>query len=229
MDKPHIIGVTGLSGAGKTYSTTHLQEKFPNEILAISHDNYFKDADKINIDRWEKVDYDNPQAYDSADLARHLEDLIAGKSVESFKYDFQKHDRLDEKVTLKPKPIILVEGVYVFNMPELRNLMSLKVFLDASADIRFCRRLKRDINERGLSDLKHVNWFVDQYLNHIKPNQEALILPEKRHANLVINTNEGGKVAVEVLSDYIKDIISGKLDCLEIGQKFNITDLKCDS
>lgn len=229
MQRSHIIGITGLSGAGKTYTTTHLQEKFPKEILAISHDNYFKDADKINVDRWEKVDYDNPQAYDSEDLAGHLKDLLAGKSVESFEYDFQKHDRLDKKITLEPKPIILVEGVYVFNLPELRNLMSLKVFLDANADIRFCRRLKRDINERGISDLKHVNWFVDQYLNHIKPNQEALILPEKRHANLVINTNPGGKVAVEVLSDYIKDITSGKIDCLEIGQKFHNDDSKYNS
>lgn len=220
MEKFHIIGISGLSGAGKTYTTTHLAEKFSSEILAISHDNYYKDADKIGVDRWEKADFDNPQAYDNEVLASHLKDLLAGKEIESFLYDFDKHDRIDKKVTLKPKPIIIVEGLFVFNIKEIRELMDLKVFLDASADIRFCRRLNRDIHERGIIDIAHVEWFIKKYIGHIKPMQEAFVLPEKRNANLEINTDEGGKVAVEVLTKYIEEIISGNTSCLEINKKF---------
>jgi uridine kinase len=222
MQKPHIIGITGLSGAGKTYTTTHLAEKFSESILALSHDNYSKDTDKIGVDRWEKADYDNPQAYDNDVLVQHLKDLLAGKSIESFLYNFDKHDRVDKKVTLAPKPIIIIEGLFVFNLPELRSLIDLKVFLDAQADIRFCRRLNRDIHERGIIDIPHVEWFIKRYLNHIKPMQEAFVLPEARHANLEIDTDEGGKVAVEVLSGYIKDILAGNLSSVEIGKKFEI-------
>lgn len=222
MKKTHIIGIAGLSGSGKTYSTTHLAAKFPAEILPISHDNYFKDVSKIGVDRWEKADYDNPQAYDNEALVSHLQKLLLGETVESFKYDFDKHERVHEEIELKPKPIIIVEGLFVMNIHEIRELCDLTVFLDANADIRFCRRLKRDMAERGIGDVEHVNWFIDQYLNHIKPNQECIVLPEKRCANLVINTNEGGKVAVEVLSEYIKDIMGGNLSSLEIGKKFEI-------
>ena len=221
MNKPHIIGITGLSGAGKTYSTTHLQEKFPDDILALSHDNYYKDASQIGVDRWEKVDYDNPQAYDNEDLAQHLKDLLAGKEIEAYLYDFGKHKRINKKEKLVPKPIILVEGLFVFNMPQLRNLMNLKVFLDARADIRFCRRFLRDIRERGI-DNSRVKWFIDQYLNHIKPSQESFILPMRHHANLVVNTNKGGKEAIKVLSVYIKDIKAGKLNSVELNKKFDI-------
>jgi uridine kinase len=222
MQKPHIIGITGLSGAGKTYTTIHLQKKFPEEILALSQDNYSKDEEKIGVDRWERVDYDNPQAYENDILVQNLRDLLEGKEIETFEYDFRKHDRLDREVKLSSKPIILLEGLFVFNLSELRELMDLKVFLEAQADIRFCRRLNRDIHERGIIDLKHVEWFIKQYLNHIKPMQEAFVLPEARRANLEINTDEGGKVAVEVLSEYIKDIIGGNLNSVEIGKKFEI-------
>lgn len=221
MEKPHIIGITGLSGAGKTYTTVHLQEKFPEDILALSHDNYYKDAKMIGVDRWEKVDYDNPQAYDNEILIQHLKDLLAGKEIEAYLYDFGKHERINQKEKLAPKRIILIEGLFVFNMPALRELIDLKVFLDARADIRFCRRFLRDIRERGI-DNSRVKWFIDQYLNHIKPNQESLVLPMRHYANLIINTNAGGKEAVKVLSEYIEDIKAGKLGSVELKKKFEI-------
>jgi len=204
MKKPYIIGITGLSASGKSYAVRKLEEKFRDQIVFISQDNYYKDESKIGLERWERAKYDNPQAFDNAMLADDVEKLIQGKSIKSPKYDFATRHRMGKIIKLKPSPIIIIEGLFIFNLPILRNLMGMKVFLYSDPDVRLARKLIRDIEERGAT-VKNLKASIKQYLDVVKPMQEAFILPEKRYANLVINTNEGGKVAVRILERYIND------------------------
>lgn len=208
MTKPYIIGITGPTGSGKTYIVDTLHRKFDKEILFLPQDNYFigiKRADQ----KWEEMNFDTPEAFENNLLISHLKMAISGQTINIPQYDFKTHTRKKETLTLEPKPIIIVEGVLIFNLEELRNLMHFKVFLDADADVRLTRRLLRDLKERGrvIGDLQET---LEGYLEVVKPMQEKYISPMKKYADLALNTNKGSSKAVKILEEHVEGILKTK-------------------
>ena len=209
---PFVIGITGGSGAGKTFVLDSLKEIFGERITVISQDNYYKVFRRLDKERWERAVYDEPAAFANNELARDLKDLINGKTVQIPVYDFKTHSRLKEEIKVKPATIVILEGIFTFNIKKLRNLMDYKVFLYADGDVRLSRRLVRDIKERGQT-VETIARTIDWYLNIVKPRQERYIVPMKKYADLVINTNNGSREAVKILEAKIRDYLStGKFD-----------------
>ncbi|MBU2595666.1 uridine kinase [Patescibacteria group bacterium] len=209
---PFVIGITGGSGAGKTFVLDSLKEIFGEKITVISQDNYYKVFRRLKKERWLRAVYDEPAAFDNKELAHDLKDLINGKTVQIPVYDFKTHSRLKEEIKVKPTTIIILEGIFTFNIKKLRDLMDYKVFLFADGDVRLSRRLVRDIKERGQT-VETIARTIDWYLNVVKPRQERYIVPMKKYADLVINTNHGSREAVKILEAKIRDYLtSGKFD-----------------
>lgn len=209
---PFVIGITGGSGAGKTFVIDELKKIFGEKITIVSQDNYYKVIKRLDKERWERAIYDEPAAFDNQEFGRDLKDLIDGRSVQIPVYDFKTHSRLKEEIKVKPATVIIIEGIFTFNIKKLRDLMDYKVFLHSDGDVRLSRRLIRDIKERGQS-VETIAKTIDWYLNVIKPRQEHYIIPMQKYADLVINTNDGSREAVKILEAKIRDYLAnGKFD-----------------
>ena len=191
-----IIGIAGGTGSGKTTLTERLREHFgANEVSVLNHDSYYKRHDELPYEERCKLNYDHPDSFDTPLMAAHLRELRAGHAVQVPVYDYTIHNRSDETVLVKPAPVIIVEGILIFDAPELCELMDMKVFVDTDADVRILRRIVRDVKKRG----RTLDSVVTQYLTTVKPMHEQFVEPSKRRADLIIP--EGGKnpVAVEML------------------------------
>jgi len=206
---PYLIGITGCSGSGKTFVIEELKKEFGKKIVVISQDNYYKDISKLEKERWERADYDRPEAFDNDLLVRDLTDLKKGKIVTIPVYDFKTSRRLKEEIKVDPAVVIIVEGLFIFNVKGIRRLLDYKIFLYSDGDLRLARRLLRDINERGESS-KNIAQSIQWYLESVKPNQEKWILPMTNYADRIINTNAGGRNAVEHLKKKIRDILEDR-------------------
>jgi uridine kinase len=206
--KPYVIGISGPTACGKTYVIEELKKIFDDKILVISQDQYYKDISKLKLERFERANYDIPEAFENNELIKDIKNLLKGKSVTLPQYDFITHTRLKGQVKVKPAEIIIIEGILIFYDPKLRAMMDFKVFLEADPDIRLSRRLIRDIEERGRT-VKNLRETIDFYLRTVKPMQEKYVLPLSKYADLVLNTNEGGKKAVGVLEEHIRRILGG--------------------
>jgi len=206
LKTPYIIGITGPTGSGKTFVINSLKKTFSDKILVISQDQYYKDKSKLKLERFGRINYDRPEAFENKELVKDILELSKGKSVALSQYDFVSHTRKEGKVKISPAPIIIVEGILIFNDKNLRNLFNLKVFLESDADIRLCRRLIRDIEERGykIGDLKDT---IEFYLSSVKPMQEKYVFQAKKYADLILDTNEGGRKAAVVLRKKILGIL----------------------
>ncbi len=202
MSEIFLIGITGGTAAGKTQTIERLEETFGPKITVISQDNYYLDLKHLGEERWERANLDTPKAIDNELLLKHLKKLKKGEEVEVPIYDFKTHSRKKETLKLGPAPVVIVEGIFVLTVKAIRKLLDLKVFLDADADVRLARRLLRDIYKRGLS-VKELAQNLQWYLEVVKPQQEKWVLPSKKYADLVLNTNEGTRLAVEKLSKII--------------------------
>jgi uridine kinase len=204
MSKPYIIGVAGGSGSGKTTVVENLIKVLGKKsVTFISHDDYYKSQDQLPMEERIKTNYDHPQALETDLLISQLNELLLGRETHQPTYNFVKHTRSEKTVTLKPNPVIIVEGILVFESKKLRDLFNLKVFVDTEADIRIIRRIKRDIEERG----RTFEYVVDQYLKYTKPMHNEFVEPNKRYADIIIP--EGGKntVALDLLLTKMKTII----------------------
>ena len=177
-----IIGICGGTGSGKTTLARRIAEAFGDDALLISMDSYYKDNPGMTYDERAKINYDHPDAFDMELLCRHLESLKRGKGIMCPTYDFTTHLRREEWVNVESCPVIIVEGILLFACPELADILDIKVYVDADADVRILRRLVRDVNERGRS----IDSVVSQYLTTVKPMHEAYIEPFKRLADVVV-------------------------------------------
>ena len=204
--KPYLIGITGCSGSGKTFVIEELKKTFDKKIVIISQDNYYKDTAKLVKERWERADYDRPEAFDNDLLVQDLKDLKEGKTAHIPVYDFKTSKRLKEEISIGTASIIIVEGLFVFNVKGIREHLDYKVFLDSDADMRLARRILRDINDRG-ETAKTVAQSIQWYLEMVKPNQEKWILPMAAYADIVINTNEGGRNAAKHLTEKVNKVL----------------------
>ena len=202
-----VIGIAGGTGSGKTTLMDNLITRFQGDVTVLSHDNYYKRHDELTYEERTKLNYDEPNALETDLMARHLDILRNGGSIDCPVYDFSAHNRSDDTIRIDPKPVIIVEGILIFENEELRNLMDIRIFVDTDADVRLCRRIKRDVEKRGRS----LDSVLTQYQDTVKPMHERYVEPSKKYANLVVP--EGGKNLVAL--DMIVGRIQRHLDEVE--------------
>ena len=194
-----VIGIAGGTGSGKTTLMNNLIEAFRNDVTILSHDNYYKRHDDLTYEERCKLNYDEPAALETDLMAYHLDQLRHGKPIDCPVYDFTQHNRSNETIRIEPKKVIIVEGILIFENKPLRDLMDIRVFVDTDADVRLCRRILRDVRERGRS-LESV---LQQYQETVKPMHEMYVETSKKYANLIVP--EGGKNLVAL------DMITGRI------------------
>ena len=194
-----VIGIAGGTGSGKTTLMNNLIEKYRDHVTVLSHDNYYKRHDELTYEERCQLNYDEPAALETDLMSRHLDQLRQGNAIDCPVYDFTVHNRSDKTVHIVPKPVIIVEGILIFEDQPLRDLMDIRIFVDTDADVRLCRRIKRDVNKRGRS-LESV---LTQYQQTVKPMHEKYVEPSKKYAHLVVP--EGGKNLVAL------DMIMGRI------------------
>ena len=199
MENILVIGIAGGSGSGKTTLMKNLVQKFGDAVTVVSHDNYYRRHDELSYEERCLINYDEPAAFETDLMARHLDALRHGEIIECPVYDYTVHNRSNEVVRIEPKPVIIVEGILIFADEELRDLMDIRIFVDTDADVRLCRRIKRDVNKRGRS-LESV---LQQYQETVKPMHEMYVEPSKKYANIIVP--EGGKNLVAL------DMIIGRI------------------
>ncbi|WP_461812500.1 uridine kinase [Faecalimonas sp.] len=203
--KTVIIGIAGGSGSGKSTFTNRLKATFKNQLTVIYHDNYYRSNDGVPFEERKKTNYDHPDALDTKLLIKHLRALKNGETIEGPTYDYAKHNRAKEKVTLHPTKIILVEGILVLENKELRDLLDIKIFVEADADERILRRVIRDVRERG----RYVEDIAQQYLTTVKPMHYIYVEPTKAMADVVINSG---------MNDVAFDLVKTKIETLLIDK-----------
>ena len=201
MGEVRVIGITGGSGSGKSTIVRKISEVCP-DFAFIAQDNYYRSASFINNSNITAFNFDHPDAFDMELLHRNLRDLKAGKGVDIPQYDFVHHCRKSETMHLNPAPLIIVEGLMVLYDPEIRKLLDLKIYVDTPDDIRFIRRLQRDIEERG----RTVDSVIKQYLEVVRPGHMSFIEPMKEYADLIIPEGGYNESALQVLISFIRDI-----------------------
>lgn len=199
MEDILVIGIAGGSGSGKTTLMKNIITIFGEDVTVISHDNYYKRHDEMTYDERCLLNYDEPAAFDTDLLVSQLAELKQGREIDCPVYDFTVHNRSDETIHIVPKKVIIVEGILIFENEPLRELMDIRIYVDTDADIRLCRRVKRDVKKRGRS-LESV---LTQYQTTVKPMHEKYVEPSKKFAHLVVL--EGGKNAVAL------DMIVGRI------------------
>ena len=202
-----VIGIAGGTGSGKTTLMKNLMGQFGSEITVLSHDNYYRAHHELPYEERCKLNYDEPAAFETELMVRQLKELRAGRAVDCPVYDFTVHNRSDQVIHLVPKSVIMVEGILIFENKALRDLMDIKIFVDTDADIRLCRRIKRDVNKRGRS----MESVLLQYQATVKPMHEQYVEPSKKFADLVVL--EGGKnlVALDMIMNRIQRHIEHNL------------------
>ena len=192
---PLVIGVAGGSGSGKTTVVRNIIEALGDgHVSVLEHDHYYRDHPELRLEDRAALNYDHPDALETDLLVRHVESLRAGQSVEMPTYDFARHARRAATETLLPRTAIIVEGILIFTDAALRRLMDVKVFVDTDSDMRFIRRLQRDIRERG----RTVDSVIDQYLSTVKPMHLEFAEPSKRYADVIIPSGGHNIVAIDM-------------------------------
>jgi uridine kinase len=197
-----VIGICGGTGSGKTTVANRILESVSrDEVIFIQQDSYYRNLEEMPLDYRRKVNFDHPDAIDNGLLVEHVRALKAGRAVELPVYDFKTHARRPETLRTEPRPIIIVEGILVFNEERLRDEMDVKVFVDTPDDIRFIRRLRRDVAERG----RTVESVIEQYLATVRPMHMQFVEPSKRHADVIIPEGGHNLVSIALLSGRIRE------------------------
>ncbi len=203
--KPLIIGIAGGSASGKTSISKRIQEEFSDmsRVLVIRQDDYYKDqADKPMSERI-KTNYDHPDAFDNDLLVEQVHLLCSGSSINKPTYDYVNHTRSDVTEECLPCDVLILEGLFVLQDESIRDLLDIKVFVDTDADIRFIRRLNRDVEERG----RTMESVVNQYMSTVRPMHESFIEPSKRFADIIIPEGGTNTVAIDLLNTKISSIL----------------------
>ena len=182
MEDILVIGIAGGSGSGKTTLMKNLMERFGDVITVLSHDNYYKRHDDLTYEERSQLNYDEPAAFETTLMVQQLSQLRSGQEIDCPVYDFTVHNRSDEVLRIQPHPVIIVEGILIFADEKLRDLMDIRIFVDTDADIRVCRRIKRDVNKRGRS----IESVIAQYQQTVKPMHEKYVEPSKKYAHIVV-------------------------------------------
>lgn len=197
-----IIGIAGGTGSGKSTFTNKLKEAFREDVAVLYHDNYYRAQDDLPFEERKKVNYDHPDAFETGLLLEQLRMLKEGKTVCGPVYDYARHNRSKETIIIEPKRVILLEGILVLADPKLRELLDIKIFVEADADERILRRVIRDVKERG----RDIEGVVEQYLTTVKPMHYLYVEPTRSLADIVINSGMN-EVAFYLLKNNIEKIL----------------------
>lgn len=205
MKRPLLIGITGGTGSGKsTVSKEIFKAIHEKKITIIQQDSYYKDQSDLTFEERVKTNYDHPFAFDNELLIEHLKDLLDNKPIEKPIYDFEKHNRKEETITVEPRDIIILEGILILFEEKIRELLDIKIFVDTDSDVRVIRRILRDIKERG----RTVESVISQYMNTVRPSHLQFIEPSKRYADIIIPEGGYNKVAIDILVAKINSILN---------------------
>ena len=200
MNNHLVIGIAGGSGSGKTTLTNQIASQFIEQVTIIKHDNYYKAHDDMTYEERCCLNYDHPNAFDTDLMIEHLKELKNGNKIECPVYDFTVHNRSKDTLTISPNKVIIVEGILIFENPELCDLMDVRIYVDTDADVRIIRRIKRDVIERARS-LESV---INQYLDTVKPMHEQFVEPSKKNANIIVPEGGHNQAAMEMIQNYIR-------------------------
>ena len=202
-NKPFVIGVAGGSGSGKSTVTREVLKSIgPDMASVVIQDDYYCDQSHMSPADRRKTNYDHPQAFDWPLMVQHVQALLRGEAIEMPEYDFAADNRSSKTITVKPAPVIVIEGMFALYDEALRDLMSLKIFVDTAADVRFIRRLQRDMAERGRSAESVIN----QYLDTVRPMHKQFIEPTKRNADVILPHGANGP-AVDMITTKVVSLI----------------------
>ncbi len=203
--RPVVIGVAGGTGSGKTTVVTKIIDSLGDDAVSfIQHDFYYKDHPELTLEDRGALNYDHPEALETSLLATHLEELRNGRVVEAPRYDFSLHARRTETQRIEPRRAIILEGILILVDQALRELMDIKIFVDTDPDVRFIRRLQRDLTERG----RTMESVIDQYQKTVRPMHLEFVEPSKRYADIIIPEGGSNTVGVDMLLTKVRSITS---------------------
>ncbi len=199
-----IIGICGGTGSGKTTITSRIIETLSEKnVIVLEQDNYYKGFPELPFAERVKVNFDHPDSMDTPLLAEHVRRLREGQSIERPTYDFANFRRVDETVRIEPRSAIIIEGILIFENKVLRDLMDIKIFVDTDADLRFIRRLERDIRERG----RTMEMVVQQYMATVRPMHMEFVEPSKRNADVIIPEGGHNEVGIDLVIQKIRSLV----------------------
>jgi uridine kinase len=199
-----IIGICGGTGSGKTTIARRIIETVGREsVILIEQDSYYRNLADMPLDERHQANFDHPDSIDSEMLMNHLKRLKSGNSIEMPVYDFVSHTRSDKSDHIDPKPVVIVEGILIFSEPRILSLLDVRVFVDTPDDIRFIRRLQRDIRERG----RTVESVIAQYFATVRPMHFEFVEPSKRNADIIIPEGGNQEIGIEFLCGKIREEI----------------------
>lgn len=190
-----VIGIAGGSGSGKTSLANKIAARFRGSLALLRHDDYYLPHDDLTAEERAKLNYDCPEAFDTPLLIRHLHALRAGDAVDAPVYDYTVHTRTPDTRHVDPAPVVLVEGILIFDNPTLRSLFDIRIFVDTDADVRIIRRILRDVRRRG----RTLESVTEQYLTTVKPMHETYVEPTRKYAHLIIPEGARNPAAYEMI------------------------------
>lgn len=200
---PIIIGIAGGTGSGKSTLAENIKKEFEHNITMLSHDYYYKDNPHLSFEERVKLNYDHPDSIETSLLIEHLKKLKNGEVIHRPNYSFVEHKREETTVEVVPKKVIILDGILIFENKELRDMMDIKIFVDTDADIRFIRRLLRDVEKRG----RTLNSVVSQYCTTVKPMHEQFVEPSKKFADIIVPEGGHNEVALNMIIEKIRSIM----------------------
>jgi uridine kinase len=202
-----IIGICGGTGSGKTTIARKIIETVGSDKVAlITQDSYYRNLADMPLDERHQVNFDHPDSIDSEMLANHLKRLKLGQPIEMPIYDFKTHTRSEKTQRIEPKPVIIVEGILIFAEPKILNLLDVKIYVDTPDDIRFIRRLQRDIRERG----RTVESVIEQYFSTVRPMHFEFVEPSRRYADIIIPEGGNTEIGIEFICSKIREEVEDK-------------------
>ena len=205
--RPLFIGVAGGSGSGKTTVVRKLTERVSADgISLLHHDSYYRDFSELTPDERAGINFDHPDALETPLLVEHLDALAGGATVEVPVYDFRSHTRTPETRTVRPHPVVILDGLLILAEPELRERMDVKVYVDTDADLRFIRRLRRDVEDRG----RTADSVIAQYLRSVRPMHLEFVEPSKRWADIIVPEGGYNEVAVDMLVTKVDQVLGAR-------------------
>lgn len=205
--RPVVVGVAGGTGSGKTTVVDALVEGLaPEPVSVIHHDAYYRDFGHLGPEERDRINFDHPDALETPLLVEHLEALLRGEVVEVPVYDFTTHLRTAETRTVHPTPVVIVEGILGLAEPDLRAVMDIRIYVDTDPDVRFIRRLTRDLDERG----RTLESVIEQYVATVRPMHLEFVEPSKRYADLIVPEGGRNQVAVEMLVARLRQVGGGE-------------------
>lgn len=214
--RPFLIGIAGGTGSGKTTVATRIFESLHlDSAVFLDHDAYYRDLSDLSLEERKQINFDHPDSLDNDLLVYHLHELMAGRAIEKPEYDFAVHTRSGRTTRVEPRDVILVDGILLFAEPRLREMFDLKIFVDTDADVRFIRRLRRDMEVRGRA-LEDV---VEQYLTTVRPMHFDFVEPSKRYADVILPRGGQNHAGIAVIAARVRERLEEKRRRAELAPR----------